>query len=232
MQLRNNLALPQGFKIVPKQGGLSIVAPTKTAAQDYADQELCRLRRLILSLDSPVEISWGGKGSLRFTPEMVRRSVEATPGPEQPRKSSRKKPPEQKIRGIIRSATDLDWNAIINGENPVYISQMEDQHNLFINTAAVSAQSGKPPKEFLAATAHALNSEEELQNRCKFLLRDGSMTEYDYRALRWYRDPESGIWVRKHMDFISNFWKIDYLGQPCWMVEVLEAAPRDKHLDS
>lgn len=230
MELQSNLALPHGFTIVPKHGGLVIKAPSKTAAQDYAEEQICRLRKVILNIDRPVEISWGGAQSLRITPEMVRRSVSGSE-PEQPARKSSKKPPAQKLRGIIQAATDLDWSEIVGGSNPVYVSQLQDQHNLFLNQAAVSAQSGKPPAEFLSATAHALNFEEELITRCGHLIRDEHLREYNYRALRWFRD-ESGIWIRRHMAFVSNFWKISYLGQPCWLGEVLEAMPLETHLDN
>jgi PAS domain-containing protein len=131
-------------------------------------------------------------------------------------------PKEQRLRGIIQSVAELDWNAVFNGGNPIYITQLHDQRNLFLNQAAVNAQSGKPPAEFLAGTAHTLNFEDELVNRCEHLIVDGSLSLYEYEAMRWFLD-DRGLWVRRKMQFVSNFWKVDYLGQPCWMGEVLQA---------
>ena len=94
------------------------------------------------------------------------------------------------------------------------------------------AQSEKPPAEFLCATAHSLNFEDELLNRCQHLKRDGYLLEYNYEALRWFRDPDTGLFVRRRMQFVSNFHRVTYLGQDCWMGEVLRADPIDRFVDN
>lgn len=232
MELAEKLQLPEGFRIVPACGKWKIHAPTKAMAQEYADAAIELLRPIILDLDRPLEIVWSKSGpGLRLTPSTIRNSL-SSDEKEACIKAPNHRPKEQTLRGIIESATDLDWNAIARGNNPVYISQLQDQHNLYLNQAAVAAQSGKPPAEFLSATAHALNYEEELLGRCQHITRDRQLVEYSYRAMRWFRDPETGIWVRRQMQFISNFWLVDYLGQPCWMGEVLEANPLERFLDS
>lgn len=122
---------------------------------------------------------------------------------------------------IIRSATDFDWTAVMSGENPTYISQMKTQANLFVSAAAVAAQSDKPPSDLLSDTAHSLNYEDELLFRCKTVIADGSINQYQYEGLRWFNDD--GTWIRRRMNFVSNVWNIEYLNRPCWMEEVLFA---------
>lgn len=124
---------------------------------------------------------------------------------------------------IIKSAIDFDWNAVMSGENPTYISQMKTQANLFVSPAAVAAQSDKPPSDLLSDTAHSLNYEHELLYRCRTVVADGNIHQYEYEGLRWFN--EDGIWTRKRMNFVSNVWNIEYLNRHCWMEEVLSAVP-------
>ncbi len=123
----------------------------------------------------------------------------------------------------LRSGHEIDWTAIQSYDRPVYISQLDTQQNLYLNNAAFTAQSAKPPSDFLRSTAHELNYDDELVKRCYHLKRDAHLIEYEYEALRWFRDPDSALWIRRRMQFISNFYKIIYLGQDCWLGEVLGA---------
>ncbi|MGI0488871.1 hypothetical protein ACN4EK_25955 [Pantanalinema rosaneae CENA516] len=132
---------------------------------------------------------------------------------------------------IIQSRFEIEWNAIHLSSNPTYITQLSDQHNLYLNQAAVLAQSGKPPAEFLSSTAHTLNYEDELVTRCGHIKTDGFLTEYSYEAMRWFQD-ESGLWVRRRMRFVSNFWRVEYLGQDCWLGEVLQAEALNQFVPS
>jgi hypothetical protein len=115
---------------------------------------------------------------------------------------------------------DLDWVAVMGGANPIYISILEDQRNVFMNNAAVECQ-GIKPQEFLGDRAYALNYSDELSSRCGYITRDGGLREYHYEALRWVM--VEGLPRRKLMRFTSNFLKIKYLSQPCWMGEVLQS---------
>jgi hypothetical protein len=134
-------------------------------------------------------------------------------------------------RGIITKA-EFDWNALASGINPVYISTMKEQDNLYVNAAVIQAQSGKPAKSLLNDTAHSLNSDEELQNRCSYVARGENLIEYQYEALRWFKDSQTQIWIRRGMTFTSNIWGIEYLGEPCWIEEVLDAVPLNYHVDN
>lgn len=136
-------------------------------------------------------------------------------------------PTKPLMRSVIVAGLELDFNAIYESQNPIYITQISDQTNLFANKAALAAQ-GKKPKEFLGQSACALNDEEELALRCSLIYKDGSLTEYQYSALRWFSDPETGFWRRKRMNFTSNFRRIEYLGELCWLGEVLEAVETGK----
>ncbi len=120
------------------------------------------------------------------------------------------------------SDLELDFNALNQSANAIYISQLEDQTNLYANRTALLAQ-GKKPKEFLGQSACALNDEEELARRCHLIYNDGGLNEYGYSALRWFHEPSTGFWRRKRMNFISNFRKLEYLGELCWIGEVLVA---------
>lgn len=132
-------------------------------------------------------------------------------------------------RGVInmtdslKAGDEIDWNAIQSHDRPVYVSQLDSQQNLYLNNAAFTAQSAKPPSDFLRSTAHELNYDDELVKRCYHLRQDAHLIEYEYEALRWFRDPDSALWIRRRMQFISNFYKIVYLGQDCWLGEVLWA---------
>ena len=122
---------------------------------------------------------------------------------------------------VINSAIDFDWNAVMAGENPTYISQMKTQANLYVNAAVVSAQSNKPPSDLLNDTAHTLNDPDELIARCQYVINDGVIHAYSYEGWRWYNENDE--WVRHRINLVSNVWNIQYLSRPCWMEEVLFA---------
>lgn len=124
---------------------------------------------------------------------------------------------------VIDEQDELNWAAIQASNRPVYITQFADQQNLFLNFTAVMAQSNKPPGDFLRSTAHTLNFEDELLQRCRYLKTDHRLIEYEYQALRWFQDPDTGLWIRRRMQFVSNFYRIFYLGRECWLGEVLVA---------
>lgn len=191
------------------------IAPTKLDADIFLDRNFAALQRLASDNGKAYEIAW----KFCDRPFRVRPKVAAIAGSGEP--SSR----PRLLRGVIQSAVDLDWTAIHGGNNPIYINELKTQRNLYLNEAAVAAQSGKPPAEFLSATAHVLNFEEELTDRCRHLMRDRRLQTYSYLALRWFQDEETGIWIRRQMSFVSNFWRVSYLGCDCWMGEVLQALP-------
>lgn len=127
---------------------------------------------------------------------------------------------------IVKSKADIDYNQLHHGANCVYINQIADQTNLWANQTALRTQ-GKKPAEFLVVqNAFALNYPNELDARMSYLLQDGQIREYSYEAMRWFQEDD-GVWRRRHMEFVSNFWRIDYLGQDCWLGEVLHAQPKE-----
>ncbi len=132
----------------------------------------------------------------------------------------------------LSSGYAVDWTAIQAYHRPVYVSQLDTQQNLYLNNAAFMAQAAKPPSNFLRSTAHELNYDDELVKRCNHLKRDAHLIEYEYEALRWFRDPDSALWIRRKMQFVSNFYRIVYLGQDCWLGEVLWADTLDSFADS
>lgn len=226
-ELRNYL--PCGWLVKLTTSGLCLLAPSQESAEAFLELSICDLIQSAKQLSTPIAIAWRGcKVPLRVSPRMMLGGVE----PESVKRMwidgiSRKQPAP-----VVRSRVELDWTAIQQGSNPVYISQMRDQHNLYLNAAAVSAQSEKPPAEFLSATAHTLNFEDELLERCEHLGQNGQLIEYTYQALRWFRDPDSQLMIRRRMQFVSSFYRVHYLGQDCWLGEVLSAAPLERFVDN
>lgn len=131
-------------------------------------------------------------------------------------------PTAKEVNGLA-TVRDIDWNAVFGGENAIYISTLSSQDNLFANNTAILCQQ-KPAQEFLRDKATSLNYPDELSSRCDRIQRDGGITEYEYLAYRWYRG-EGGAFLKRQMRFTSNFVQIEYLGQRCWMGEVLQAEP-------
>lgn len=130
---------------------------------------------------------------------------------------------ESNMSAAIIPQIDFDLNQLYRTPNPVYITQLSDQTLLWANPAALRAQ-GKTPKDFLGENAAALNDPSELEYRDRMLRTSNhQLTEYEYSALRWYREQDSGLWLRKRMNFCSNFSIINYLDVPCRLGVVLSA---------
>lgn len=205
----------QGCQLGISDESFCIHAPSFEVAKELKDNSLQWLALQALALgvrDTKVYFSDGEKPyqiPARFAVEQV--------------SSNFVKPVKPIATPIIKSAVDFDWNAVMQGENPTYISQMKTQANLFVSAAAIAAQSDKPPSDLLSDTAHSLNYEDELLYRCRTVVADGAINQYSYEGLRWFN--EDGMWIRKRMNFVSNVWSIEYLNRPCWMEEVLYAEP-------
>jgi hypothetical protein len=63
------------------------------------------------------------------------------------------------------------------------------------------------------------------------LISDGSLTDYEYEAMRWHQD-ENGLWIRRRMRFCSQFHLVEYLGERCWLGIVESVEPTDAHAGS
>lgn len=124
---------------------------------------------------------------------------------------------------LVIPELDFDLNEVYRSEDPVYITQLSDQSVLFTNPAGLAAQS-KTPKEFQGENATSLAWGDELIRR-EGLLRNsnGLLTDYEYQGLRWFKDPDTGLWQRKLMNFVSQFRLVDFLGVPCRMGTTLSA---------
>lgn len=208
-----NLNLPSTWKIhqpKPKKP-IRIDAPSRTEAEIWLQWRETQFQQLADDSGRCVEVWFPGCSfPFRIDPEAIGNQSGATP-----------RPPWH--HPVISSAIDLDWNAIFSGQNPIYINDLKTQRNLYLNDAAVLAQSRKPAAELLSDNAHSLNFDDELMKRCDRISQDGSLREYEYEALRWFHNPEMGRFVRKRMRLISNFWRVQYLHSSCWCGEVLQA---------
>ena len=124
---------------------------------------------------------------------------------------------------LVIPELDFDLNEVYRSPNPVYITQLSDQSVLFTNLAGLAAQS-KTPKEFQGENAASLAWGDELLRR-EGLLRNnnGLLTDYEYQGLRWFKDPDSGLWRRKLMNFVSEFRLVNFLGISCRMGTTLSA---------
>lgn len=226
LELRNYL--PCGWVVKPTASGLHLLAPSQQSAEQFLELSITELIWSANRLSTSIEIAWKGcKTPLRVSPRMAVEHSNLGQNRVKPYKSK-----QVPMTPIVLSRFDFDWNAIHSGDHPIYITQLHDQHNLYLNRAAVIAQSDKPPAEFLSATAHSLNFEDELLTRCQYLQQAGHLLEYTYEALRWFRDPDTGLLVRRRMQFVSNFYRVMYLGQDCWLGEVLQANPLERFVDS
>lgn len=195
------------------QTRIQLIFQTRLAAEIEYDRAFARLRRMANDSGKTIEVCWpGSNGGYQVHPKVVAIGNQSDRTPQQPRRSP-----------IITSASDLDWNAIFSGQNPIYINDLRTQRNLYLNDAAVLAQSRKPAAELLSDNAHSLNFDDELIRRCDRISQDGSLREYEYEALRWFHDSEMDRFIRKRMRLISNFWRVTYLQTSCWCGEVLQA---------
>lgn len=202
-----NAYLPEGFRIVPYSRGIRLIAPDSELGWD---------------------LYWGAKRYLKDTAEDIRGVIQITwEGCSDPLEVKPSNLPP--LRPVAKANVELDLTKLYNFEKCVYINEIATQKNLWCNNAAIAAQ-GKKPSEFLGATAYELNYEDELQHRMRNLIADRTLTDYDYRALRWTRD-ESGLWVRKQMSFFSEFHLIEYLGERCWLGIVHQATETGAHAD-
>jgi hypothetical protein len=202
---------------------------------DYlpADWQLCpptlRGIRLIAPNGEDASLFFeGAKRYLKQTAEHLKATIEVIwEGCEKPLEIA----PPNNPAPILMTKTELDLTAFYRGDSPTYINQLSDQTNLWCNLAALSAQ-GKKPSEFLIIqNAFSLNYEHELQRRMDLLISDGSLSDYEYEAMRWHQD-ENGLWIRKRMRFCSQFHLVEYLGERCWLGIVGSAEPTGTHADS
>ena len=204
-----------------------IIVPDQSAADYLLEQALDLLALSAMKLKGEILIRWG-KSPLevyKVTASMASNNTNKIS------KSSTQPILSRLSKNTLISEFDLDLNEIYNNPLPVYINQLSDQKVLFANPAALKAQ-GKKPAEFLGESAAALNDPEELEYRDSLVIREGFINEYQYSALRWYRDPETNFWRRKRMDFCSNFRQINYLGEECRLAIVLEAIDTGKTIGS
>ena len=219
-----------GWQIKLKNRCCVIEAPSHDDANELLDTWVDSLLKSAAALKGSIQIRWDGcKRPFTLTAEMAHTMI----GEQEPAKSqqnsifSTKQSLKSENLALFIPEIEVDLNLLYNNPLPVYINQLSDQKVLFANPAALKAQ-GKKPAEFLGESAAALNDPEELEYRDSLVIKDGFINEYQYSALRWYRDPETNFWRRKRMNFCSNFRQINYLGEECRLAIVLEAIDTGK----
>ncbi|MBP0018709.1 MAG: hypothetical protein J7647_14330 [Cyanobacteria bacterium SBLK] len=104
---------------------------------------------------------------------------------------------------------EFDLQSYYESEHPVYIIAMQDQSILFANPAALLANQ-KMPQEFIGKDLSPLTYPDELESRDRLLRLDGKLTNYEFKAMNYYKDGL--FWRRKEMNFVSDIKKVEFLG--------------------
>ncbi|MBD2180607.1 hypothetical protein H6S82_01980 [Planktothrix sp. FACHB-1355] len=201
-----------------------ILAPSHDDATELLENCVDSLLSTAAVLKGNVQIGWRGcKRPFKITPEMAKIMMSE---PSLHEKITMNQPNSDPKNNLLPEL-GFDLNELYCNPLPVYINQISDQRVVFANPAALAAQ-GKKPIEFLGESAAALNDPDELERRDAMLIRDGFLSEYQYNALRWYKDEETQLWRRKRMNFCSNFRRINFLGESCRLAIVLQAVETGK----
>lgn len=132
---------------------------------------------------------------------------------------------------LIVPELDLDFNALYFNPNPVYITDLTDGSMLFANPQALTAQQKNLPD--LLRTAAALDNPEDLAYRTKLLCEvggTGRLTDFEYKGYRWFKEPDTGIYRLKEMNFVSFFARVSLFNTDCRLAITLSAEPTGKIL--
>ncbi|MCD8488278.1 MAG: hypothetical protein LRZ84_16470 [Desertifilum sp.] len=194
--------------------GMVILAPSKWVADNFVEQWIDLLTQTA-KVWGEISIRWGEGKRDRFRVPAALAS------------NSSENPVEELAVSFDFNISELefDLNEAYKSKNPVYITDLQTQSVLFANPAALAAQSKSAP-QFIGESAHLLNDPDELYQRDCWLTETGGtkrLEDYEYQAFRWFLDPDTGLWRRKRMEFVSNFKVVRFLGSLCRMGMVLQA---------
>jgi hypothetical protein len=109
----------------------------------------------------------------------------------------------------------LDFNGIWFNADPILFYAFEDGQITFANIKAQEAQQ-KTLQQLQRDTGHSLNFSEEYERRVERVWGGERLREYENSGMRFYRDPETGFYRRKQMQFVSNAGRINFGGMECW----------------
>jgi len=130
--------------------------------------------------------------------------------------------PEGLEQMLVIPELGLDFNGVYYNEHPILFYDFEDGDIVFANLAAVRAQQ-KKAKQLIGSSGASLNFPEEFERRVERVWGGELLRNYENEAMRWWRDPDSGIYRRKRMQFVSNAGKTNFLGTECWYSHTVNA---------
>ena len=112
----------------------------------------------------------------------------------------------------ILNRQEIDMNSLCRSQNLAYIVAMHNEMLLFANDAALEANQ-KKLDEFVGENVATLNFPEELEKRNRLLRVDKKLTNYEYKAMNWYKDGD--LWRRKTMNLVADIQLIEFGGRIC-----------------
>lgn len=121
----------------------------------------------------------------------------------------------------------LDFNGVYHNPHPILFYDFEDGDIVFANLEAVRAQN-KKAKQLIGSSGASLNFPEEFERRVARVWGGERLNGYENEAMRWYQDPESKVYRRKRMQFVSNAGRVSFLGTECWYSHTVQAVDTGK----
>jgi hypothetical protein len=167
-----------------------------------------------------VIIQWAGDGGKPYRIPSWYASMESRP--DEIKMSINEQPSERLEQMLVIPELGLDFNGIYYNEHPILFYDFEDGDIIFANLEAVRAQQ-KKAKQLIGSSGASLNFPEEFERRVNRVWQGEQLRSYENEAMRWWREPDSGIYRRKRMQFVSNAGKTNFLGTECWYSHTVSA---------
>jgi hypothetical protein len=124
---------------------------------------------------------------------------------------------------LIDPARDADIaRELLGGEFAGAIVRQDTQDVLLVNQNLIT-ESEKPIEVWQGKPITPLWDDEELERVLRFLNADKQLTNFEYTAYRWAKEPDSPIWKREKHRFIADLREVTFLGIPCRMTFTKQA---------
>lgn len=122
----------------------------------------------------------------------------------------------------------IDFKSLYESSRPVYLIDMNAEILLFVNPATCS-QHQKSDEDLLDDTITHLTYPDELEKRKRLLRMDGKLTNYEFKAMHYYKDGD--LWRRKEVRIISDFQRTEFFGFDCRLVIDLMVEETGRFID-
>lgn len=222
MELLELISLP-GWDWTLQHSTAILNAPSHSAALNLLQANMSAIAATAAKLGGMVEIRFPGcQTPVRVTASMAESIM--TMEDSNTQKSASINSMLQSFLPAIQDQNSFDINELYQDPNPVYIFGHYDHTILFANAVALKAQ-GKTASELIGKDGASLDLPEELDKIIDYLDKSPgtSLVEYDFPGYRWYKDLDTQVWRRKKMQFVENWYKIDFMDQPARLGKVLSA---------